>query len=131
MYNLNMDQDLPSDASDIHPTFKTALALFNALRGLGFKSDDIWFVSTPKDFIVEIHQGDKEYGIRAGSIDMSQEQCEERWRQISTAVSAGKYSQQSMDKLWEESHVMGNLTKLVFDLVNGGVRIPILSTQSN
>lgn len=121
-----MNQDLPINATDIHPTFKTALALFNALRGLGFKSDDIWFVATPNDFIVEIHQDGHEYGIRAGRIDMSQEKCEEHWKEISTAVSDGKFSQESMNKLWAESNVHNNLGKLVTDLVSGGVSIPIL-----
>ncbi len=110
------------DARLLHPVFQTALALFDALRDLGFESEKIFFTYTPNGMHVEVHHDGREWSLRAGDCDMSRDQWTTAWKDAAEAVASGEMSQESLDSIARRFAPFR--AKLVDDLLRSNVRIP-------
>ncbi len=111
------------DARTLPPVFRTALALFNALRCLGFESEQIYFCYNPKQgFLIEVKHDGKEWGIRAGALDMTYEKWQVEWKKVADAMANGEMDQESIDEVWRDFYP--HRMRVVEDLLRGGIRIP-------
>jgi hypothetical protein len=110
------------DARTLPPAFQTAIALFNALRCLGFESDNIFFCFNEiKGFIIEVKHDGLQWGIRTGGLDMSYETWKSRWAEVTDAMLDGSLTQESLEAVWERFPYR---VKLMKDLLKAGIRIP-------
>ncbi len=119
------------DATELPHSFQAALALFNALRCLGFESGHIFFNYNPRQgFIVSVDKGDgREFGIRAGEIDATYETWKTEWSKVTSAMLDGTLTPESLDKVWQKFDFMK--VRLVEDLLRGGVQIPVLAKRTH
>jgi hypothetical protein len=110
------------DARTLPPAFQTALALFNALRRLGFESENIFFCfNETKGFVVEVKHDGRQWGIRTGGLDMSFDTWKKRWKEVTDALADGSLTEESLEEIWNRFPFR---VKLVEDLTRAGVRIP-------
>lgn len=112
------------DATELPPTFQTALAIFDGLRRLGFEPDQIFFSYNPNGMHVVVRHDGKEWSLRAGDVDMSRDKWKVEWPKVATAVSNGEMTQESMDAVWQRFYP--HRMKLVSDLLCAGIRVPNL-----
>src|SRR3972149_3229058 len=98
--------------SDIEPAFREALGAFEALRKLGFLSDDIFFGVGGEmpglgwQFVVRLITQDKEFVVIAGFVDDEPEKIKERWMKIAENLKA--IPQDVMNRVWQESMAFRN-----------------------
>lgn len=110
------------DATTLPSSFQTALAIFEALRRLGFESDNIFFTYGPTGMHVMVKHDGREWSIRAGSCDMDYSQWKIAWPKVARDVADGTVTQESLDKIC--NRFAPYRMKLVSDLLQGGIRIP-------
>jgi hypothetical protein len=109
---------------------------FEALRRLGFSSNDIYFatamgipdglaqpVPVPCIFVILRH-GDEEFVINAGPYEGEAEMIEKMWLQIVAGVGDGTYDEEELQIVWDRSKARTQSVDFVIALRHKGIPLP-------
>jgi hypothetical protein len=119
---------------EIHPAMRAAIAVFEMLRRLGFKSDDIYFHRNETEhptglepagmmFVVLQTQG-KEFSVRVGVVDGPNEAWAVTWKRVATAFRDGKVSAKDRSRVLVESEAYQEWRGLVAALRHKTIHVP-------
>ena len=109
---------------------------FEALRRLGFSSNDIYFgtalgvpeglphpTPVPCIFVILRH-GDAEFVINVGPYEGDEELVKKMWLQIVAGVGDGTYDDEELKIVWEGSKALQRSVDLVLGLRSKGIPLP-------
>lgn len=119
--------------SELPEAMQEALAVFEALRRLGFLSDDIYasFGLADLTMLMTLRTPTRDASIRVGKLPkMTRKQFVKLWT-IACEGANGKFPQSSLDDLWQKSSVYQNSGRLVMSLVTAGISIPAARKAMN
>lgn len=115
---------------DYEQPFKEAVGTFEALRKLGFSSNDIFFgVATPRSDIVQVFvalkaQG-KEFTVTLGVVKGTATQVTDTWKTLAERIVAGQIPQADLDHVWQNCLVRQHAEDFVAALKNKGLVLPL------
>jgi hypothetical protein len=111
-------------------------AYFEALRRLGFRPDDIFFVTgngipdtlpvpsvCPCVFVLLKHSGE-EFSINVGPFKGKAEDQEKMWLQMAAGIADGTYDEEELQIVWENSRAFRDSVALVTTLRAKGFPLP-------
>ena len=114
-----------------------AWAYFEALRRLGFRSDDIYFgtgLGIPDGLpnasaavscmFVILRMHDKEFIINVGPYSGDAEMQEKIWLQIVAGVADGTYDEEELQIIWDNSKASRRSVDFIVALHEKGIAMP-------
>jgi hypothetical protein len=115
--------------SELHPVWREALACQEALRRLGFTSDDL-FVSRCKDGRLLVHVESVHYGLTvnipvgdSGALrSLSQEEFGRGWSQAAEARNGATVDE--LEHAWRDSLIVRQGVQLIVNLKMHGIELP-------
>ena len=116
--------------SSYHEAYRESLAVFEALRKLGFDSKDIFFLvaETPtgelKQVAIVLRAQEKEFTAVTGILKGTVEEIQRTWAELAELLSTGKIPQDQLDKSWQKSMVFLHKTEFVLALTRKRFRFP-------
>lgn len=107
-------------------TFVLSWVAFEALRRLGFLSEDIYFMASEKDDYIELAvqlktQG-KEFIIGIGGLRIKAEQLQAEWAAFFDSLKS--YSNERLQIYWDSSSLAQDPTPFLKKLLDAGFQIP-------
>lgn len=115
-------------ASTTDPVYREALATFEALRRLWFPAAQIFLLLTGPDGAVQVsiqlHAQKKTFTVTCGVLPNTASEIEAEWIALTTDVSAGKFPQRELDRIWSESECRGSAVLFLHALTGKGFFIP-------
>lgn len=120
---------------DISPTMRQFLGAFEALRRIGFRSDDIYCMFSGSlelrgglgCYAVLRTQG-LEFSMLSGPVE-SEQSGRDEYTRVSAAVSSRQVPQADLDRIWQESDACVRKADLLMALVVKGFRLPNLESN--
>lgn len=123
---------------DIHPTFREALGIHEALRKCGFSSDDIYvYLNPPATFLsmfdpnygktsmlVVLKTQDKDFSVNVGFLDLNHSKWEQAWKEICAAVIEHQVNEEDLDKIWQSCMAFKDKLGFVLAIGEKGIAIP-------
>lgn len=107
-----------------------ALCWANALRNLGFSSDDIYVGTQGEVFFVVLRvPGAPEFVIGAGPTKLSQEENGRLWLTAATAYNAGTFKAE-LEAFWPRSEARQQAVQLCAGLTMKGIPMPIAEKKA-
>jgi hypothetical protein len=104
---------------ELHDAHRESLAVFEALRRLGFPSDDIFqhgaWVEPDKLLVqVVLRPGADEFRISVGLIPKrGYKKLKRQFRQAMVEISSGRARGEDLDRIWQESDVGSHSEKFL------------------
>ena len=120
----------------LHVAYREALAAFEGLRKLGFRSDDIYFsvgaqLSEGWQVAIVLLTQDKRFNIVTGLVDDDPSRIQDTWMRVATAISEGRVKQSRLNRIWRESMVYGSRQDFVASLLAKGFTLPKAAQHLN
>lgn len=122
----------PSDPRAFSEDIRECWAVHQAFRSLGFLPDNI-YISVGRDirhpqadaclFVVLKAQG-KDFTVTVGAYPSEEKATAAvgTWHNFVTLANGGAFERESLDKIYESSHVFANSVELVLSLHEKGIR---------
>lgn len=118
------------DLFSYHRAYRESLGVFEALRRLGFSSDDIYFMVAganeqgPKQTVMVLRTQGKEFKVITGYLEGSVEEIQDTWVEIATALNDKKIPQEQLDASWRSCMLYLRAAEFVAALVKKGFELP-------
>jgi hypothetical protein len=113
-----------SDSPDYPPVIWFVWTIHEALRRLGFISDDIFVHADPLGTVaVELRTQNKSFSAVVGPSGMTQAGFVAAWYDFATNLSSNKISQDDLVKRWDESRAKHD-PSFITALLNAGFTFP-------
>ena len=120
---------------DLHAVYREAWASFEALRRLGFASEDIFvqagesldagLVQAPSYQLgVILRAQHKEFIIDCGRIPEEPDAIEATWQRFCKAINDREVSERDLQRVWETSHAREQVVGLLTALTAKGFVFP-------
>ena len=115
---------------DYAQAYRESLSVYEALRRLGFESDDIYFMIAgaahpgPKQTVIILRTQGKEYVCVTGELEGSAEEIHTNWMEMASALVRHEISEEDLDKSWQESLVMRYKSEFVASIMAAGIKPP-------
>ncbi len=116
--------------SDIEPAFREAIGTFEALRKMGFSSDDIFFgvggelKGLGYQFYVKLETQGKDFTVITGFVKDEPEKIRARWQEI--AEQQPTMEQSLLDEVWQRSVAFLNFAAIGQAINDKGIFLPNL-----
>ncbi|MDD5008554.1 MAG: hypothetical protein PHC68_09200 [Syntrophorhabdaceae bacterium] len=116
--------------------YRECLAFFEALRRLGFSSDDIYFMvagaETPKkQLTIVLRTQSKEFVIIAGELSEDPDKIRETWIELANKLSSGQIDQEELNSSWRQSAARQHAGMFVASILAKGISIPANARKLN
>ena len=106
---------------DIRPAFRNCLGYFEALRRLGFGSEDIFvFLHGGSAYVMLRAQG-KEFVCAAGPIDIPKESFVGEWEKVANALNSREIPEGDLQRLYAESEAFTDSVGFMAAMIAKGI----------
>lgn len=124
----------PANPGDYPDAVKECWAVHEALRTLGFSSDDIyvasghdgWQAMNPPALFVILRAQEKEFIVTLGTYesDSEIEVALSQWTEFATRFNSGEFDKTKMERIFDDSNVVKNKVQFVMALTGKGFSFP-------
>jgi len=109
------------NTEDIPIYMREMLAVFNALRILGYKPEHIFAFMTDEGLVgITLRVGEKEFNASTGTVTIPRAEFIDKWTQVCRAVTSGAISQDALDQIYVDSVVRNDAVYFVTSLAEAG-----------
>lgn len=114
---------------DLPEPIRNALCTFEALRRLGFESDDIFFLTYQNSghFDVELRTQDKEFRVNCGVCEgLIGADVRELWMQTDARIKNGTYPSTDCARMYQQSaFILGRSLDFISAILGKGITLPV------
>ncbi len=111
---------------EVPPAYREAVAVHEAFRRLGFKSEDLYFrmANVNQVFIQWLGKNNENFSVVCGEVDGDKEHVFQLWTDLVKSIVSGDFPEESLQQIFNESHIFKNSVGFLTALHRKGIDVP-------